>query len=273
MKNIELNYVSNSKKTIDEFMKNLGFSSNNIFHEILQENVLKNNEKIRDKNVIIEPGDNIKIILNKELNNLALNNDPIDILYEDEYILIVDKPQYIHVEPYKIGTNNNLASMIANYFFQNQIPSKVHLVNRLDKCTSGIVIVAKNRYIKNLFSNTKITKKYHAKIEGKIDEKNTIKISIGKEQFSNSRIIDAKGKTSITQYETISYDEIKDETLVDIEILTGRTHQIRLSFASIGHPLVGDVTYGSKRKADFYLRSYYVKFTHPLLNKEIEICC
>ncbi|MCQ2086959.1 MAG: RluA family pseudouridine synthase [Bacilli bacterium] len=271
MQKIQLNYTSTNEETIESFMNFLGFSSSNIYQEINTGNVLKNAEKIRDKKIIIFPGDQIQITLNSEVNELPLNDSPISIVYEDEYILIVDKPKDIHVEPYKKNTNNNLACMVANYFFKNEIPSKVHLVNRLDRCTSGLVIIAKNRYIKNIFSKTKITKKYHAKIEGKIEGKNTIKIAIGKEPFANSRIEDENGKTAITEYETISYDEIDDFSFVDIKILTGRTHQIRLSFSSIGHPLVGDILYGSKRKADIYLRSYYLKFVHPITGKEIEL--
>ena len=271
MSNIELNYVANREETIENFMNFLGFSSSNIYQEINAGNVYKNLTKIRDKKIVISSGDQIKIILNNEENELPLNANPISIIYEDEYILIVDKPQYIHVEPYKKGTNNNLASMVANYFFEKNIPSKVHLVNRLDRCTSGLVIIAKNRYIKNLFSSTKIIKKYHTKIEGKIEEKNTIEISIGKEPFSNSRIVSKEGKLAITKYETISYDEKNDVSILDVEIPTGRTHQIRLSFSSIGHPLVGDTLYGSKRKADIYLRSYYLKFNHPITNEEVEL--
>lgn len=271
MQNIQLNYTSTKEETIESFMNFLGFSSSNIYQEINAGNVLKNAEKIRDKKILIFPGDHIQITLNSEANELPLNDSPISIVYEDEYILILDKPKDIHVEPYKKGTINNLACMVANYFVKNEIPSKVHLVNRLDRCTSGLVIIAKNRYIKNIFSKTKITKKYHAKIEGKIEGKNTIKIAIGKEPFANSRIEDENGKTSITEYETISYDEIDDFSFVDIKILTGRTHQIRLSFSSIGHPLVGDILYGSKRRAEIYLRSYYLKFVHPITGKEIEL--
>ena len=252
-------------------MLSKGFSASNIFHEINQKNVFINNEVVRDKNITTNPGDSIKILLNEEINELPLNKGKISILYEDEYLLLVNKPSNLHVEPYKIGTNNNLASMIANYFFEQKIPSKVHLVNRLDKCTSGIVIIAKNRYIKNLLCNTKITKKYLALIEGEIEHSGTIKINVDKEQHSNSRKISKVGKEAITNFKTISYDKINDVSLVEAEILTGRTHQIRLSFSSIGHPLVGDKIYGSKTDSIIYLEAYYAKFKHPFINKDIEV--
>ena len=271
MKNITISFISEKSQTISEFMLEKGFSSSNIFHEINQKLVLVNSIPVRDKNVEIFKGDKVEIELVPESNKLPLNNDKIEILYEDEYLLLVNKPSNLLVEPYKIGTNNNLACMVANYFFEQEIPSKIHLVNRLDKCTSGIVIVAKNQYIKNLMCKTKITKKYLALVEGKTDTSGTIKINIDKEAFSNSRIIGESGKESITEYKTISYDEKRDVSLVEAEILTGRTHQIRLSFSSIGHPLIGDETYGSKRKEDISLKAYYTEFKHPLINKDIKI--
>ena len=271
MKNIKISFVNSKKQTISEFMLEKGFSSSNIFHEINQKLVLINLSPVRDKNVEIFEGDKIEITLVPEVNDLPLNKDKVEILYEDEYLLLVNKPSNLLVEPYKIGTNNNLASMVANYFFEQEIPSKIHLVNRLDKCTSGIVIIAKNQYIKNLMCKTKITKKYLALVEGKTDTSGTIKINIDKEAFSNSRILGESGKESITEYKTISYDEKRDVSLVEVEILTGRTHQIRLSCSSIGHPLVGDETYGSKLKEDIYLKAFYTEFKHPLIDKVIRI--
>ena len=271
MKNIKISFVNSKKQTISEFMLEKGFSSSNIFHEINQKLVLINSSPVRDKNVEIFEGDKIEITLVPEVDELPLNKDKVEILYEDEYLLLVNKPSNLLVEPYKIGTNNNLASMIANYFFEQKIPSKIHLVNRLDKCTSGIVIVAKNQYIKNLMCKTKIIKKYLAVVEGKTDTSGTIKINIDKEAFSNYRILGESGKESITEYKTISYDEKRDVSLVEVEILTGRTHQIRLSFSSIGHPLVGDETYGSKLKEDTYLKAFYTEFKHPLIDKVIRI--
>lgn len=271
MKKIELNFIENKQQTISNFMLSKGFSASNIFHEINQKNVFINNEVVRDKNITTNPGDSIKILLNEEINELPLNNEKISILYEDEYLLLVNKPSNLHVEPYKIGTNNNLASMIANYFFEQKIPSKVHLVNRLDKCTSGIVIIAKNRYIKNVMCNTEIHKKYLALVEGKTEPFGTIKINVGKEQNSNSRKISENGKESITKFKTVSYEKSNNVSLIEAEILTGRTHQIRLSFSSIGHPLVGDKIYGSKIDSNIYLEAYFTKFKHPFINKDIEI--
>ena len=271
MKNIVISFVANKEETISNFMLEKGFSPSNIFHEIEHKFVLQNSLPVKDKNSIVKVDDKIEITLIPETNELPLNPDKIDVVYEDEYLLLVNKPSNLLVEPYKIGTNNNLACMVANYFFEQQIPSKIHLVNRLDKCTSGIVIIAKNQYIKNLMCKTKITKKYLAVVEGKTDTSGTIKINIDKEAFSNSRIIGELGKESITEYKTISYDEKRDVSLLEVEILTGRTHQIRLSFSSIGHPLVGDETYGSKRKEDICLKAYYTEFKHPLINKDIKI--
>lgn len=248
-----------------------GFSSSNIFQQINHKLVLINGLPVRDKNVVVKAGEIINIKLLPEVNDLLLNSEDINVVYEDDFLLIVDKPTNLLVEPYKNNTNNNLASMVANYFLKQEIMSKVHLVNRLDKCTSGLIVIAKNRYIKNVLTKTKICKKYLAKIEGKIPPYGTIKINIDKEPFSNSRIISQNGKESITKYETISYDEKSNVSTAEVEIITGRTHQIRLSFSSIGHPLVGDELYGSSRKESIFLRAYYLEFVHPITGEKITI--
>ena len=126
MKNIKISFINAKKQTISEFMLEKGFSSSNIFHEINKKMVLVNEAPVRDKNVEIFEGDKVEITLVPEVNELALNQDKIEILYEDEYLLLVNKPSNLLVEPYKIGTNNNLASMAANYFFEHEIPSKIH---------------------------------------------------------------------------------------------------------------------------------------------------
>ena len=108
MKNIELIFTSNKEETIADFMASKGFSSNNIFHEIYQQNVLINNAIVRDKKITTKPGDSIRILLNEEINELPLNKEKIDIIYEDKYLLIVNKPLGLLVEPYKLNTNNNV---------------------------------------------------------------------------------------------------------------------------------------------------------------------
>lgn len=267
--NITFNHKNFFCHNINSFLLKKGYSDKNIYYLIKNNNVFINDIVVLDKNFKIRFNDKVKVILNNEENTLNPFKKELSILYEDDYILIVDKPKYIDVEPTKKNYNNTLANIVTYYYKNNDIKSKIHLVNRLDKLTSGIVILAKNQYIHNLFKNVKIKKKYLSNVIGKVNKKGIIKIKIKKDENSIKRIISNDGKLSLTKYKLVSYKD--NISLVDIELLTGRTHQIRLSFASINNPLVDDPIYGVNINNNMYLDAYFVKFKHPITKKIITI--
>ena len=164
----------------------------------------------------------------------------LKIVYEDDYLLVIDKPQGIACIPTRGHRFHTIANAIMSYYQKNHIEAAIHLVNRLDKDTSGLMIIAKYRDIHYTFSkNIKhIQRIYHAHVEGIVSE-GTIDLPILKEEKKMKRIIE-----------------------------TGRTHQIRVHMAAIGHPLVGDVLYGGK-EGEFYLESIEVSFVHPVTGKNI----
>ena len=267
----EFIYQGSFKGTINDFLLKQGFSTNNIYYLLGEGHVLVNGRKINDRNYTFDEGKQIVFVkLLDEVCNVITTDKPINIVYEDDYLLIVDKPADLDVEPTMANNEETLANYVANYYKQKDIKSNIHLVNRLDKATSGLVILAKNQYIHNLLNDAKIIKKYQAVVEGKV-KKGTIKIKISKDDNSIKRVIDPNGKECITKYKLIKFDGTN--SLVDIEILTGRTHQIRLSFASINHPLVGDKLYNSNyvEGTNMFLRAYNLQFVHPISNKKINI--
>ncbi len=265
---ITLSFLNETEQTINELLLSKGFSSNNIYHLIDEKHIFVDKVAVNGKNQLIPANIDVFVTLNDEINELIPNKDAINIIYEDDYLLIINKPYSLDVEPSRYTRSNNLASMITNYFNLNNIKSKVHLVNRLDKLTTGLVIVAKNQYIKNLFSHVDIIKKYRCLVEGITDEEGTIEIGISKDNGSK-HIINSEGKMCKTSYKRI--EVIKGNSLLEVQIFTGRTHQIRLSMKSIGHPLLNDPLYGNKQDGRMYLQSYYLKFVHPITNKLIEI--
>lgn len=267
--NITLKYKNYIKQSINKFMLSKGYSDNNIYYLIKNKNVLVNGELVKDKNHLLTFNSVIKVTLNNEDNTLIPYESRLDVVYEDEYLLIVNKEKNIDVEPTKLNNESSLSNMVTYYFKINNIKSKIHLVNRLDKLTTGLVIIAKNQYIHNLMQNVKIDKRYLALVKGKNNKKGTIKVKIDRVVGSIKREVNNTGKLSITKYKLVKYDN--DNSLIDIKLLTGRTHQIRVSFAYINHPLVGDPLYGTDTKENMYLKAYYLSFIHPIHKKKIKV--
>lgn len=266
---ITFKYKNYFKKNINDFLLSKGYSDNNIFYLIKNKNVLVDDKVVNDKNYLLYFNAVIKVTLNDEFNELYRCNKPINIVYEDDYLLIVDKEKYDDVEPTKSNYENSLANKISYYFDSKNINSKIHLVNRLDKLTSGLVIIAKNQYIHNLMSKVNIEKKYITLVKGKTNKKGLIKVKIKKEDNSIKRVISDDGKLSLTKYKLIKY--IDDNSLVEVKLLTGRTHQIRVSFESINHPLIGDPIYSKDEKENMLLRAYFLSFIHPISKRKLVI--
>lgn len=260
------NYFCNN---IKEFLLKKGYSENNIFYLIKNKNVIVDGSIVKDKNHYLKFNSIINVTLNEEYNHIISYKADLDILYEDKYILIVSKPINMDVEPTKCNYDKSLSNIISYYYKKNNIKSKIHLVNRLDKLTSGIIIIAKNQYIHNLFKNVKIIKKYQAFVSGKINKKGVIKVKIKKEDNSIKRMVCDDGKLSITKYKLVKY--INENSLVDIKLITGRTHQIRVSFAHINHSLINDPLYSSYINGNMYLNAYYIKFIHPISKRRVVI--
>ena len=232
------------------------------------------------KNDIIE----FDIDFDEESENIISENKPIDIIFEDEYLLILNKPSGIPVHPSILHYNDSLSNRVKYYFETIDLKRKLRPVNRLDKDTSGIVIFAKNEYIqeclvKQMKTNTFI-KEYLGILDGYLNKKiGTINAPIARKEGSIiEREINKYGDISITHFEVIKEFEIKESnfdinsnrilnlSLVKFKLETGRTHQIRVHSKYIGHPLVGDSLYGNtssliNRQA---LHSYKVSFIHPI---------
>ena len=266
---ITFKYKNYFKKNINDFLLSKGYSDNNIFYLIKNKNVLVDYKVVNDKNYLLYFNAVIKVTLNEEVNELYRCNKPINIVYEDDYLLIVDKEKYDDVEPTKSNYENSLANKISYYFDSKNINSKIHLVNRLYKLTSGLFIIAKNQYIHNLMSKVNIEKKYITLVKGKTNKKGLIKVKIKKEDNSIKRVISDEGKLSLTKYKLIKY--IDDNSLVEVKLLTGRTHQIRVSFESINHPLIGDPIYSKDEKENMLLRAYFLSFIHPISKRKLVI--
>ncbi|MCR5653921.1 MAG: RluA family pseudouridine synthase [Ruminococcus sp.] len=233
---------------------------------------------IRDNKILktidtVNFGDEIILNLPDDNNEITPVKGELNILFEDDYLIAVDKPFGMPVHPTKVHQEDTLANILK--YIQNKKGESYtfRAVNRLDKDTSGIVIIAKDKFTATALMYG-IHKKYLAVWEGIIDKSGTINEPIGLlEGHTVQRAVKTDGKPAVTHYTPIKHD--KEHTLLELTLETGRTHQIRCHMSSVGHPLAGDDMYGGsleyiKRQA---LHCASVSFTHPITNKKIDIKC
>ena len=246
---------------------------------------LKNSNKILLNNIPtnvkapVNPGDTIKILIDFEEDNSNIVPTKIDlnILYEDDAFLIINKPAGLPIHPSMLHFEDSLSNGVKYYFDCIHLKKKIRPVNRLDKDTSGIVIFAKNEYIqecliKQMKDNTFI-KEYIAICDGKFkNSSGTINLPISRKPGSIiERCVDSSGDIAITHYD-ILYSS-PSLSVAHLVLETGRTHQIRVHLSSIGNGIIGDSLYWKNsdlidRQA---LHSYKVSFVHPITRKNFEL--
>jgi 23S rRNA pseudouridine1911/1915/1917 synthase len=235
------------------------------------------NGKEIDVRYLLKAGDILEVTFPPEDISEKIQGEdiPLDIVYEDSDVLVLNKPAGMNTIPSREHPKGSLANAIIGYYDKNQISSTVHIVTRLDRQTSGLLLVAKHRHVHHLFTiqqNKKTVKRrYEAFVEGRLDNKQgSIIAPIGRKSDSIiEREVRCDGKYASTHYEVLGeYDEFSHLSL-DLE--TGRTHQIRVHLTHIGHPLLGDDLYGGKvdRLERQALHCVQLSFYHPLCKKEM----
>lgn len=228
-----------------------------------------NNEESKNY-FLVKKGDLVTLEYDEVLNEeILVNSESLDIQYEDEHILVVNKRKDLASQPSRLHQFDNLISLVKAYYLEKGIKTNIHLVNRLDYSTSGLVIVAKDGFTHHALSSTHIIKKYYALVSGHLEKKSDeINLKIGRVVEHNiKRWVMEDGKESITKYKVIK--EFDDSSLLEIELVTGRTHQIRVSFAYLNHSLIGDKLYGEG--SDLKLCCYYLKFKNPFNDSFVEV--
>ncbi|MBD7965596.1 RluA family pseudouridine synthase [Fictibacillus norfolkensis] len=213
----------------------------------------------------------------KKSSSMEAEDIPLDIIYEDQHFIAVHKPAGMPTIPSLYQPKGSLASAVLFYYHQHDIPGTFHAVNRLDKDTSGIVLIAKHRFAHSLMSRQQkdkvIKREYIAFVHGELkDENGTIDRPIARNPESIiERMVSEDGQRSITHYKRIDYVEETNFTVISLRLETGRTHQIRVHMSSIGHPLLGDDMYGGtlERIERQALHSEKTSFIHPFTEKHI----
>ena len=240
-----------------------------------QDGITVNGER-RRVNEILKTGDFLRLVLKdggSELIEPARMD--IDIIYEDEDIMIINKPPGTATHPSQGHHGDTLANGVMNIFAERGEIRTFRAVNRLDKDTSGLICIAKNCYAHSRLCETlhsELKRRYIAITEGIIKESGTVNAPIGRCSDSViKRCVCDDGREAVTDYRPLAC--FGNYTLAELELHTGRTHQIRVHMAHIGHPLLGDWLYGTEDKALFprpALHSAYMRLISPSNGKVLE---
>lgn len=278
MKKAILEYIAtnaDNKKTVERVLKReFGISSKLMIFLKLNGKITINGNISRSVDTL-KAGD--KLVADVSENIVSAGILPaeieLDILYEDEYLMVVNKTGGIEVHP-SMGDNlGTLANAVINHWQKNGECHNYHIVNRLDKNTSGLCVIAKNRYahasLSEQIKSKTFKRRYIAIVHGLFNKKTgTIEKPIKRASESIiKRIVAEDGKYAKTNY-SVKMSKNNEISVLEIELETGRTHQIRVHFSSIGHPLIGDWLYGTENEKKYQvnrhaLHAAYISFNHP----------
>lgn len=294
--------------TANEFLRSLGYSRHLMTYLRHHDNTLLVNGDPVFTNRPLSVGDVLTAIFTDEVKeekdaHIIPNHMDLDIVYEDEDILVINKPPYLPVQPSLGHREWTLGNGVAAYYAEQRIPVIYRCVNRIDKNTSGLVLIAKNMassaILYDAMKKRQIHRIYFTVVHGKIED--TMKLGSDPVLFGQQppsdwpdfpgiidlpvarvpgstierEISSERGKRAVTHFRTAVYDPEKDLTSLFVKLETGRTHQIRVHMKAAGHPVVGDGMYGMEhdlidRQA---LHSWSLDFLHPITKKPLHFDC
>ena len=278
-----LQIVANKKERIDKYLNDeIDMTRTKIQRLIKNGNILVNGIKIKN-NYILKENDQINIdeCLEEE-NNLKEEKMDLDIIYEDDDIIIVNKASGIVVHPAPGHLNGTLVNGLLDHT-KSLSNDKVRpgIVHRIDKDTSGLLIISKNEkahlFLTNEIKEHKIKRTYIALVDGVINhDTGTIDAPIGRDSKNRKRmsVTDINSKTAITHFKVLKRYE--KATLIECDLETGRTHQIRVHLKYIGHPIINDPTYNNRKLIDDYGQLLHAKklvITHPRTLEKMTFEC
>ena len=229
-------------------------------------------------NYPVKPGDRITVRLDEEEPEYPAEEGPLAILYEDDYLLAVDKPSGMLIHPSRAKFNGTLANLVAGYYQKTGQKSAFHPLTRLDRDTFGIVLLAKNSHIHMLLQQSPVRKTYEALTFGRPEtDCGTIDLPIARRPLpSLLREVRQDGKPSVTEYRVL--EDWGNFARLALRPVTGRTHQLRVHCAACGFPILGDPQYGSEKSQEFSLErgissqmlcAKILELTHPVTGEPL----
>lgn len=263
------------EQTAKDYLKRHENISSSLWKKIKRQNeFFLNGQKTAPTRAVVKPGDIIEYRITEQSKVIPADL-PLTICYEDEYMLIAAKPAGMLTHPLTFEAENTLANAVMHHFQKTGQQIGCHPLYRLDRNTSGLVVFAKLPQLQHLFggNHQQLKRYYLAIVHGSISPPDgTVDAPI--ERAADSIIlhqVSLDGKRAVTYYRTLK--TYPDYSLVELNLATGRTHQIRVHMAHLGHPLLGDDLYGGRRDliTRHALHAYRLQFTHPFTHEEITV--
>lgn len=259
-------FTGYNSKLLDFLFDNVkDYSKKDIKAFLKYGSILVNGRVITKYDYIIKDNDVVEI-------NTYNKDKTIDIIYEDDDLIVVNKESGILVVDSLSNSKKTLYNLVSEYVKKKNKKNKIFVVHRLDQDTSGVVVFAKNEKIKNMlqdnWNDLVLTRKYIAIVEGNVKDEDIIKTYLS-ENKNHFVYVSKKGKLAITEYKKIKSN--KKYSWVDISLKTGRKNQIRAHFKYIGNPVVGDTKYGNKNNEfkRLCLHAYELSLINPIDNKKM----
>ena len=273
--------VESGGERLDCFVTNhMGKFSRSYVQKLIREGFVMVNGKPGRAGLRLSAGDRIEVeVLPVKQSDILPEAMPLKVIYEDRDIAVVDKPAGLVVHPAAGHYNHTMANALLARFPElagSEDRTRPGIVHRLDKDTSGLIVVAKNQEaladLSGQFKGRQVSKSYLALLKGHVlPESGAIEASIGRDPANRKKMaIREGGRPARTEYKVIRF--FKDCTLVEARPKTGRTHQIRVHFSAVGHPVVGDSVYGGKSEiiSRQFLHAYHLGFYLPSSGDYVE---
>ena len=275
---MELTLTATRAGKLSSFLKNELKMSTGLVNKVKWANGLRVNGASCHTNYPVEPGDRIAVLLTEEVPEYPAEEGPLTVLYEDAYLLAVDKPAGMLIHPSRNRNTGTLANLVQGYYRATNQQGAFHPLTRLDRDTFGIVLIAKNAHIHALLQAEKPQKTYEALTYGgpKADSGLIDAPIARREKPSLLREIRPDGKPSLTRFRVLERGE--NICRLELEPVTGRTHQLRLHCAHEGYPILGDPQYGTETSMAFsremgfetqLLLAKSLAFAHPITGERM----
>ncbi len=275
---MELKYTAQREGRLSSFLRGELKMSSSLMNKLKWGDGLRVNGVPQRTNYPVKCGDVITVRLDEESPEYPAEDGALHVIFEDDHILVVDKPAGMLIHPSRAKNTGTLANFVAGYYRRTEQNSAFHPVTRLDRDTFGIVLLAKNAHVHTLLQGAEVRKTYHALTFGAPEgDAGVIDAPIARRPLpSLLRYVSPEGKPSVTEYRVLW----RDEKLCKLELrpVTGRTHQLRVHCAYMGYPILGDPQYGSEESWAYsgklgltyqMLCAKRLEFVHPITEERL----